>query len=113
MAGLAPLLIQFISQTWIRKVLQFIMIHVFTHLFLHSHVLFHKYLFQALSVLGTSLGTGDTTVKKRQSLTSKNYICWAAETQCWQQSLGDMELRLGELAKGPWRKPSRQKGKGS
>lgn len=71
------MLIQFTSQTWIRKVLRLVMpqvrIHAFTHLFVHSHILFHKYLFQAVSVLGTSLGIEETAVKKKQSSPSHDF----------------------------------------
>lgn len=69
MAVLPPSLIQFILQTWIRKLWQFVMWQVmtqaFTRLFIHSFISSHKYLSQAISVLGR----GEAAVKKKQSLT--------------------------------------------
>lgn len=40
------------------------------HSFIHSYISFHECFFQAISVQGTLLGTGQKAVRKKQFLTS-------------------------------------------
>lgn len=94
------------------------MIHAFTHLLIHSHILVHEYLFLAISVLGTLLGTGETAVKKKWSLTSTHLrlvgdsdAVFAAEPTegTLNQGLGNQKGTLGGGHLGKEKKGRRQR----